>query len=241
MFSNENAVKSTYANLTKNGFTIEVDENHPLYERSLKRTKKNGKVVHEIHFTSLKDVIIKKVRIKENKWKNPAGKELTIRSLQVSTKSLANNESAVLSIPLTSPNCKLLLRRIPHIDLDQPVTLKTYKNEYITLVVYQNGKKVDLMDKEELPNLQVYNKADGSKIYDDSNQLKWLVTNVIDKYFPADAEDHNPHEDLGGQDLSDEDKADVEQYNVDSTNVHDDTEDVDLDTEDDLNEILKSF
>jgi len=160
------------------------------------RTNKKGKVVHELKFNALEGTL-KKVWVYESS------------EYQDSWVFVVDDGSQEygLTVPYSSRYANGLLTRLPNVNFERPIKIKSYYIEgddgksrgYLT--IHQDGQKVPAyFTKEEphgLPQMEQIT-VSGKQMWDDTERLKFFRDMVDNKVNPKLAElypiDHTPDE-----------------------------------------------
>lgn len=168
-----------YINTFQGKFSIKANEGQ---EGSTTRTNKSGKVVHEIHFNTLKDVVLEGIqkRISEEYGDN----------WEIFLADNNSDERYCLNLPYSGRVPNGLLLRLPELELDKPFTLRIYwhqEDERASLVAYQHGEKLPYhWTKEEpkgLPDLEKI-MVNGKETWDSTKRMAYLESYIAEQVNP---------------------------------------------------------
>ena len=185
--SENSSTRQYYFTIARGAFVRRVEEGTKgATSRTLKKGKNEGKVVHEISYNNIEGQITD-IYLDTAPW----GQNWKI-SLDISSGEDGIQEFAIISIPYDNSYAQMILKRLPNIDLDQDVSLRTGAGkdketgkDFSYLTAYQNGTKIQpAFTKEEpngMPEMKVVH-LNGQKHYDKVDILKFLEKVVADKF-----------------------------------------------------------
>ena len=178
--SNHTGGNTTYLTIINGKITRKVSENTP---GAVPRTNKQNNVVYELHYEGLSGKI-KSIDTKDGDY----GKQWLVNIVD-------GNDNFQLQLPYSGNYAYSILRRLPSIDFEKEVSIKTgiYENKtYLT--IYQDGEKMPYYFTKETPNgLPEMEKivVKGKDTWDDSKRLLWLENFVFEKITPLLKKIHN--------------------------------------------------
>jgi hypothetical protein len=174
------STSTTYVTVINGKITKKVKQNIP---GAVARVNKMNETVYELHFDSLEGYL-KNIETKEGDY----GKQWIITISD-------GGDDYQLQLPFSGNYGYGLLRRLPNIDLNKQLEIKTgVFEEKPYLTVYQGGKKVEYyFTKEEthgLPEMKKI-KVKGKDTWDDTERLLWLENYVAEEIMPKLKDKHD--------------------------------------------------
>jgi hypothetical protein len=178
--SNETREKKTYVGINHSFFTIRAREGD---DGAVSRTNKNGDVVWEKRYPRIEGTI-DRVYKQITDWQ---GKKLVTWNIAMT--DVLN--TFIVSLPYKSKEAGSLLKKLPNIDLDLPVTFavgtfedKKTKGKMVPyMTIYQNGAKVEpFYTKDNLPKPGT-KKQDGLEV-PDYGESEDLFEKMVAEMFP---------------------------------------------------------
>lgn len=165
----------TFLNTFKGHFTKRANSET---EGAVERKNKNGAMVWELKFDTLKDVIIQEF---ERRHSDEYGFSWNIKLAHVKS-----DETFTLTLPYSGRITMGLFFRLPNTDINKELTMKLYyfeEEDKTALVVYQNGNKVEAYwtkdTPHDMPELVQREKA-GKTEWDSEDRMKYLE-NYLEK------------------------------------------------------------
>lgn len=170
---NHSGGNTTYLTIINGKITRKVSEGTP---NAVPRTNKQGNVVYELHYDSLSGMI-KSIDTKDGDF----GKQWLVNIVD-------DLDNFQLQIPYSGKYAYSILRRLPNIDFNMPVMIKTgIYEEKSYLTISQDGEKVEYFFTKDNPNglpemeqIQVK----GKPTWDDTKRLIWLENYVYENITP---------------------------------------------------------
>jgi hypothetical protein len=171
---NHSGGNTTYLTIINGQITRKVTEGTP---GAVPRTNKQNNVVYELHYDSLSGMI-KSIETKDGDF----GKQWLVNIVD-------DLDNFQLQIPYSGKYAYSILRRLPNIDFNIPVMIKTgIYEEKPYLTISQDGEKVEYFFTKDNPNglPEMENiLVKGKPTWDDTKRLIWLENYVFENITPA--------------------------------------------------------